>query len=184
MLATYWPNNKLLNSLPKGPKGCTNALPVLICRSISFVCGVKCLQSAKGRGRLLIRCGLKGNWWITLLEALQNWSDINGHYSDDSVLRSSTLFKQLCAQLPSFAGLDLENFAFMDSTWERPVYQSFDLVPCKDLGLMVCSVEGHIIVTKVKPYSVAGEDEKVEVGDCIVSIGFLAINIIVSSFGR
>ena len=36
---------------------------------------------------------------------------------------------------------------------------------------MVCSVEGHIIVTKVKPYSVAGEDEKVEVGDCIVSIG-------------
>ena len=58
----------------------------------------------------------------------------------------------------------------MDSTWERPVYQSFDLVPCKDLGLMVCSVEGHIFVTKVKPYSVAGEDEKVEVGDNLVSI--------------
>ena len=46
----------------------------------------------------------------------------------------------------------------------------FELVPCKDLGLMVCSIEGHIIVTKVKPYSVAGEDDKVEVGDNLVSI--------------
>ena len=43
-------------------------------------------------------------------------------------------------------------------------------MPCKDLGLMVCSIEGHIIVTKVKPYSVAGEDDKVEVGDNLVSI--------------
>ena len=146
-----------------------NALPVLICRSVSFVCGVKCLHSSKGRGRLLIRCGLKGNWWISLLECLQNWSDINGHYSDDSVLRSSALFKQLLAQLPSFQ-LDLDNFAFLDSTWERPVYEQLDLVPCKDLGLMVCSVEGHIFVTKVKPFSVAGEDDKVEVGDVIISI--------------
>ena len=31
-------------------------------------------------------------------------------------------------------------------------------------------IEGHIIVTKVKPYSVAGEDEKIEVGDNPVSI--------------
>ena len=30
---------------------------------------------------------------------------------------------------------------------------------------MVCSIEGFILVTKVKPYSVAGEDDKVEVGD-------------------
>lgn len=35
---------------------------------------------------------------------------------------------------------------------------------------MVCSVEGHIFVTKVKPFSVAGEDDKVEVGDVIISI--------------
>ena len=116
-----------------GPKGCMNALPVLICRSISFVCGVKCLHSSKGRGRLLIRCGLKGNWWISLLECLQNWSDISGQYSDDSMLRSSTLFKQLLTQLPTFQ-LDLDNFAFLDSTWERPVYEQLDLVPCKDLG--------------------------------------------------
>ena len=27
---------------------------------------------------------------------------------------------------------------------------------------MVCSIEGFILVTKVKPYSVAGEDDKVE----------------------
>ena len=44
-------------------------------------------------------------------------------------------------------------------------FSKYELVPCKDLGLMVCSIEGFILVTKVKPYSVAGEDDKVEVGD-------------------
>ena len=67
------------------------------------------------------------------MECLQNWSDISGQYSDDSMLRSSTLFKQLLTQLPRFQ-LDLDNFAFLDSTWERPVYEQLDLVPCKDLG--------------------------------------------------
>ena len=40
-----------------GPKGCENAMPISICKSISFVCGVKCLSTSKGRGRLLIRLG-------------------------------------------------------------------------------------------------------------------------------
>ena len=39
-------------------------------------------------------------------------------------------------------------------------FSKYELVPCKDLGLMVCSIEGFILVTKVKPYSVAGEDDK------------------------
>lgn len=66
--------------------------------------------------------------------------------------------------------LELENFTFLDTTWERPIFQCHELVPCKDLGLMVCSIEGLIIVTRVKPFSVAGEDEKVEVGDNLISI--------------
>lgn len=36
--------------------------------------------------------------------------------------------------------------------------------------LLFFRLAGHIIVTKVKPYSVAGEDEKVEPGDFIITL--------------
>jgi len=57
--------------------------------------------------------------------------------------------------------LDLANKSFLDSSWDRPEVRRFELVPCKDLGLMICPVRGYIVVTKVKSYSVAGEDSKV-----------------------
>lgn len=154
------------------PRGCKNALPISICKAISFVCGVKCLYSSKGRGRLLLRCALNGQWISAMIEALRQWSDINGYYMDDALIRKNAAFLQLLHQMEERYKfrLDLENFAFLDTTWERPLYLAHQLVPCKDLGLMVCAVEGHIIVTKVKPYSVAGEDEKVETGDFLISI--------------
>ena len=40
-----------------------------------------------------------------------------------------------------------------------------------DLGLMICSVEGRVVVSKVKAYSIAGEDGKVERGDVIDELG-------------
>ncbi len=42
-----------------------------------------------------------------------------------------------------------------------------ELVPCSDLGLMICTVRGRILVSRVKPSSIAGEDGKVCVGDMV-----------------
>ncbi len=88
------------------------------------------------------------------------------------MIRSSDKFCKTLADIQEATKfcLQLDNFAFLDTTWDRPTCSRHELVPCKDLGLMVCAIEGHIIVTKVKPYSVAGEDDKVEVGDYLVSI--------------
>ena len=36
---------------------------------------------------------------------------------------------------------------------------------------MICSVEGRVVVSKVKAYSIAGEDGKVERGDVIDELG-------------
>ena len=49
----------------------------------------------------------------------------------------------------------------MDVAWELPPFKSFELVPVTDLGLMIAVIKGHVIVSKVKQYSVAGEDYKV-----------------------
>ena len=49
----------------------------------------------------------------------------------------------------------------MDLTWELPPFKTFELVPVTDLGLMIAVVKGHVIVSQVKQYSVAGEDHKV-----------------------
>lgn len=57
--------------------------------------------------------------------------------------------------------LNLANRAFLDMTWELPPFKTFELVPVTDLGLMIAVVKGHVIVSQVKQYSVAGEDHKV-----------------------
>ncbi len=63
--------------------------------------------------------------------------------------------------------LQLSNLSFLAETWELPERITFELVPTTDLGLMICSVGGRIVVSKVKNYSIAGEDGKVEKGDVI-----------------
>ena len=208
----YWLQNKWFDLHNSGPKGCENAIPISICKSISFICGVKCLSTSKGRGRLLIRlgnsatlgplanaylmiemrqmrqfsnlsnlilwkiigsgtpllqylpfefakelqrslfaypiilirCALNGQWLMSLTRSLTQWSDINGHYHDDCLLRSNETFTNYLSQIVEKFKfkLDLENFAFLDTNWERPIFRSHQLVPCKDLGLMVCAVEG------------------------------------------
>ncbi len=37
------------------------------------------------------------------------------------------------------------------------MFGRYELVPCTDLGLMICSVRGRIIVSKVKNQSIAGD---------------------------
>lgn len=55
---------------------------------------------------------------------------------------------------------------------ELPDRRTFELLPrASDLGLMICSVEGRVVVSKVKTYSIAGEDGKVERGDVIDELG-------------
>ena len=45
--------------------------------------------------------------------------------------------------------LYLANRGFLDQGWELLIYKKYELVPCADLGLMICSVRGRIIVSKV-----------------------------------
>ena len=93
----------------------------------------------------MIRCALNGQWLMSLTRSLTQWSDINGHYHDDCLLRSNETFTNYLIQIVEKFKfkLDLENFAFLDTNWERPIFRSHQLVPCKDLGLMVCAVEGQ-----------------------------------------
>ena len=108
-----------------GPKGCTNALPVLICKAIDFICGAKSLFSSKGRGRLLFRCALNGQWIHVLLQFLHIWSDFSGYYSDQCLIKSnSEAFNLAITRIKSLSKftLDLENLGFLDTTWERPIF--------------------------------------------------------------
>ena len=59
--------------------------------------------------------------------------------------------------------LNLANRAFLDLTLELPIFKTFELVPVTDLGLMIAVIKGHVIVSQVKQYSVAGEDNKVSI---------------------
>ena len=113
--------------------------------SLSFEFATKLQRSLFAYPIIMIRCALNGQWLMSLTRSLTQWSDINGHYHDDCLLRSNETFTNYLGQIVEKFKfkLDLENFAFLDTNWERPIFRSHQLVPCKDLGLMVCAVEGQ-----------------------------------------
>ncbi|KAG0721062.1 hypothetical protein GWK47_047209 [Chionoecetes opilio] len=96
----------------------------------------------------------------------------NGIYEeDDSIIGNEILgeiFLSLLYQCSHINfDLRLENASFLDETWQLPVYQDHELVPCMDLGLYLGHVCGRAVVVKVEEGSVAAEDNKIEVGDII-----------------
>ena len=71
------------------------------------------------------------------------------------------------------------------SSRELPDRRTFELLPgASDLGLMICSVEGRVVVSKVKEYSIAGEDGKVERGDVIDELGRVTIFFYLFAYTR
>ena len=148
-------------------------LHALIKHVVNEISKIKCLQTSGGRGRYFLRCCLNNGWLSSLITSIRNWRDIDKWYANDAVLMR-TPNESVMDVLPELDtlhfDLHLANRSFLDTSWDLPVYRKYELVPCTDLGLMIANASGRIVVTKVKPYSVAGEDGKVGVGDVIDEI--------------
>ncbi|CAL4149333.1 unnamed protein product, partial [Meganyctiphanes norvegica] len=63
--------------------------------------------------------------------------------------------------------LNVRNSSFLEETWQLPLYVEYELVPCLDLGICLGHVSGRSVVIRVEEGSVAGEDNKIEIGDVI-----------------
>ncbi|XP_022198271.2 uncharacterized protein LOC111055388 [Nilaparvata lugens] len=124
-----------------------------------------------GRARLLIRtCLVKKCLHVPVHNYLM-FTDWKHVFSSQSILGDDILCQILYSVLLwvgrlNFA-LDLNNSRFLDSTWDLPVTNKIELVPCKKMGITVIFVEGKAICFDIQKNSVAAEDDAVEIGDII-----------------
>lgn len=140
-------------------------------RVVDAVASNPCVSTPQGRGRLYIRHGLKNKCLHVPVETIVRMKCNDGIYEEDSIIGNEILgeiFLSLLYQCSHINfDLKLENASFLDETWQLPIYQEHELVPCMDLGVYLGHVSGRAVVVKVEEGSVAAEDNKIEVGDVI-----------------
>ncbi|KAK0048473.1 hypothetical protein Bpfe_022088 [Biomphalaria pfeifferi] len=138
---------------------------------IKFVKGNAKTDTDQGRGRLFIRACLLKKDLVTLVKKLrednpflQMWYDSSTSILNNDIL--SEILLSLLAEVQNIPfSLYLKNASFLDETWEMGEYRDYELVPCDVLGVHLQLINSHLVVTDIDPESVAGEDDKVSVGD-------------------
>ncbi|CAB4062414.1 unnamed protein product [Lepeophtheirus salmonis] len=146
-----------------------------LCRSVDLVNRNKGVNSFTGKTRLLLRTSLKNKCLGQLLYLIHEYS--LEYYSPESILNDTEDYDLLMKTIKNSESHLIFHLIwiyrtrlFLDQTWFMPYYIIYELVPCRDLGLLIHVVKGRSIVVEVHKGSVAGEDGKVEVGDVIESV--------------
>uniref|UniRef100_A0A224Z8D7 Run domain containing protein n=1 Tax=Rhipicephalus zambeziensis TaxID=60191 RepID=A0A224Z8D7_9ACAR len=148
-------------------------LPLRLATSIQTVKDFKKVQTAQGKGRLLLRVLLKRRLLRTAVTCLLESPGLIGvmYNQSDSILGNEILAEILLSLLHEVDKINfsitLRNATFLDETWHLGLYRSFELVPCDTLGISIGFAAGVPVVTQVEEGSVAGEDDKLQVGDVL-----------------
>uniref|UniRef100_A0A3B5KHA8 PDZ domain-containing protein n=1 Tax=Takifugu rubripes TaxID=31033 RepID=A0A3B5KHA8_TAKRU len=128
----------------------------------------KKLISAQGRGRFLLRLALSRKILPQFITHLLHTprvleSNSNCHLSEPFMslllVLSHKEFK-----------LVMENCSFLDESWLLPVYETYDVVPCRDVGLVLRYLRGRVFVLDLTPGSQADFDKFICRGDVIDEI--------------
>uniref|UniRef100_A0A3Q3JBY1 Uncharacterized protein n=1 Tax=Monopterus albus TaxID=43700 RepID=A0A3Q3JBY1_MONAL len=131
------------------------------------------LLSAQGRGRYLLRLALSRKALAQFVTHLLHTPRVLEWYSPVlSVLRNEEFvpFMSLLLVLSHMEfKLDMENCSFLDESWLLPVCEIYEVVPCRELG-MVLYISGRVLVLNLIPGSQAHVDKFVCPGDVIDEI--------------
>ncbi|XP_077980111.1 uncharacterized protein LOC144435389 [Glandiceps talaboti] len=131
------------------------------------------LQSHTGRGRCFMRIALVKKILGVPIEQLLKNPKLTEYWYDPatSIIANELLKESLMSMLFLITDiqfeLNLKNASFLDETWQIPVHRHYEMVPCKDLGVIVRHIQGRVMVADIKPGSVAAEDDKIEPGDVL-----------------
>ncbi|KAK2557127.1 Tropomyosin [Acropora cervicornis] len=127
---------------------------------ITFVKSFKKINSLQGYGRQFIRFSLmKRLLPYTIQSLIANPSVAKYWYDDTSVFRNKAMketFIDILKELGKHVfDLDLKNCSFLSESWLIPEIRLVDIVPCKELGLVVRTVNNRVMVASVRANSAA-----------------------------
>ncbi|XP_077862116.1 uncharacterized protein LOC100366731 [Saccoglossus kowalevskii] len=131
------------------------------------------VRTHQGKGRCFLRLSLMKKIINVPISQLLKNPKLTEYWYDPStsIIANELLKESLMSMLFLVTDIDFElnikNASFLDETWQIPVYKHYELVPCRDLGIIVRHIKNRIMLADVKPGSVAGEDDKLEPGDII-----------------
>ncbi|XP_072523598.1 uncharacterized protein [Salminus brasiliensis] len=133
------------------------------------------LLTAQGRGRFFIRLMLTRRTLGNVVRHLLHTARVMECYSPDiSVLRNEEFvepFLSLCLVLSEMEfKLNIENCSFLDESWLLPVCETYEAVPCRELGMVLRYLDGRVFVLELLQGGMAQVDMFAEPGDIIDEI--------------
>ncbi|KAK5850419.1 hypothetical protein PBY51_001302 [Eleginops maclovinus] len=133
------------------------------------------LLSAQGRGRFLLRLALHRRVLSQLLTHLLHTPRVLEWYSPDaSILRNEAFLEPFMSLLLVLSNmdfkLDMENCSFLDESWILPVCEKYEVVPCREVGLVLRYLSGRVFVLDLTPGGQAHVDNFIRPGDIIDEI--------------
>ncbi|XP_043958081.1 uncharacterized protein si:ch211-250n8.1 isoform X1 [Gambusia affinis] len=137
------------------------------------------LISAQGRGRYLLRLALGRKTLSQFFTHLLHAPRVLEWYSPTlSILRNEEFvgetfepFMSLLLVLSHMEfKLDMENCSFLDESWLLPVCDTYEVVPCREVGMVLRYLSGRVFILDLVPGSQAHVDMFVSSGDIIDEI--------------
>uniref|UniRef100_A0AAX7TRF9 Uncharacterized protein n=1 Tax=Astatotilapia calliptera TaxID=8154 RepID=A0AAX7TRF9_ASTCA len=133
------------------------------------------LLSAQGRGRYLLRLALSRKVLPQFFTHLLHTARLLEWYSPDlSILRNEEFVEPFMSLLLVLSHmdfkLDMENCSFLDESWLLPVCEIYEVVPCREVGLVLRYLSGRVFVLDLIPGSQADVDKFIGAGDILDEI--------------
>uniref|UniRef100_A0A1A8P8U7 Uncharacterized protein n=1 Tax=Nothobranchius rachovii TaxID=451742 RepID=A0A1A8P8U7_9TELE len=133
------------------------------------------LLSAQGRGRYFLRLALSRRtlpqffthllhtprvleWYVPVLSILRNEEFVEPFMSLLLVLSNMEFT------------LNMENCSFLDESWLLPVCEVYEVVPCRQVGMVLRYLSGRVFILDFIPGSQAHADKFISPGDIIDEI--------------
>ncbi|XP_073444029.1 uncharacterized protein [Dendrobates tinctorius] len=134
----------------------------------------------QGRGRYFLRLALNRKTLAATVQHLQHTQRLLEWYDPlFSVLGNEEHLEPFLSLLlvisQSTFDLNLKNSSFLDESWILPVCATYQIVPCRELGMVLRYLEGRVFVVEVLPDSQTEVDEVVLAGDIIDEINGVSL---------
>ncbi|XP_034563489.1 uncharacterized protein si:ch211-250n8.1 [Notolabrus celidotus] len=133
------------------------------------------LLSAQGRGRYLLRLALSRKALPQFITHLLHTPRVLEWFSPElSILRNEEFVEPFMSLLLVLSHMDfklnMENCSFLDESWILPVCDTYEVVPCREVGMVLRYLSGRVFVLELIPGSQAHADKFICPGDIIDEI--------------
>ncbi|KPP62814.1 hypothetical protein Z043_118975, partial [Scleropages formosus] len=170
----YW---HCLEQLPQ-LDSCGRLSPISLALEQTSAC--KKLLTPQGKGRYFLRLALKRRILGSVVQHLLHTTRLLEWYSPTvSILRNEEFLEPFLSLLLVLTEmefkLEVENCSFLDESWLLPVCEVYELVPCRELGMVLRYLGGRVFVLDLIEGSQAQVDRFVLPGDIIDEINGVSL---------